>query len=66
MEDFEKRKKDFIERYGLLVEECKCDFFAFPVYVPDNSAGDATFKTVLQQQVVDTSKMPQKSPFVVG
>lgn len=59
-EESQKRIEEFITAYGKIVEEYKCDFVSFPQFVPD---GAGAFKVVIHQQPVDTTNMPQKSPF---
>lgn len=59
--ELEKKQKDFLEKYGKLVEETNIDFATYPVYIPDGQGG---FKTVIQSTPVDVSKQPKKSPFM--
>lgn len=58
--EFEERKKVFLERYKIIIDELKVDIFSFPQYVPDGQGG---FKTIVQTNIVDTSNQPVKSPF---
>lgn len=63
--DFEERKKEFLAEYGKLVEKYDCDFFAFPMFMPEESKSHLpAFKVCLQQQIVDRKTLPQPSPFI--
>ena len=53
------RIEGFLAEYAKLIETWKVDFIAFPVYIPDGTGG---FKTVVNQQAVDTKASPTKSP----
>lgn len=57
----EEKQKDFLDKYGKLVDETGMDMAIYPVYVPDGKGG---FTTTIQQTVVDMSKRPKPSPFV--
>lgn len=60
--DYEKRAKEFMRRYGENVKELNIDIAAYPVYMPD---GKGSFVTVIQQSTIDvTNKGAQPSPFV--
>lgn len=51
----------FMKAYGELTQQFKVDFVSYPMFVPD---GQGAFKVVLQNQAVDTSQSPIKSPFI--
>ncbi len=59
--ELEKKQKDFLDKYGKLVEETGIDFATYPVYIPDGQGG---FKTVVQTTPVDISKQAKPSPFI--
>lgn len=46
----------FLGEYKVLIDKFKVDFIAYPVYIPDGQGG---FKTVVNQQAVDTTVPPQ-------
>lgn len=60
-EDSQKRIEEFKTKYGALVDEFKCDFAQYPVWIPD---GKGAFQTILQNTIVDISQQPVKSPFI--
>lgn len=55
------RVKEFVKRYGELVDELKVDFANFPMYIPDGGGG---FRTIIQSQPIDIKDQPTKSPFI--
>lgn len=59
--ELEKKQKDFLEKYGKLVEETGIDLAVYPVFIPDGQGG---FKVIVQSTPVDNTKQPTKSPFV--
>jgi hypothetical protein len=56
----QKKLQAFLDDYKKLVDQHKCDFVNYPQFVPDGAGG---WKVVVQTQPVDTSQMPQPSPF---
>ncbi len=60
--ELQKRAEVFVKEYGDLVEKHKIDFVNFPMFVPDGQGG---FRIVIQNQPVDTTGQPVKSPFMV-
>lgn len=60
-EELQARTKDFIERYGKLVEETKMDFASYPTFVPDGQGG---FRVVIQSVPMDVTNRPEPSPFM--
>lgn len=60
-EEQKAKLETFLKEYKELVDKHQCDFVAYPVFVPDGQGG---FKVVVQQSPVDTSNLPQKSPFI--
>lgn len=59
-EDFESRKKDFLERYKALVDELKCDVGTAPQYF---AIGGGAFGTTMMKEVMDLKDQPTPSPF---
>lgn len=57
----EQRQKEFLKRYGELVQELNIDLATYPVYIPDGQGG---FKTIVQSTPVDVSNQGIKSPFI--
>ena len=60
MKPFEDRKKEFMERYGALVEELKCDVGSAPQWIP---IGGGAFTLVIAKDVMDMTEVPVPSPF---
>lgn len=60
--DFERRRTEFLNSYGKLVEEFKCDFLARPDWIPSNDQNQ-TWQFRFETQVVDTTNMSVVSPF---
>lgn len=60
MEEFEERKKKFLEAYEKIVTEFKCDVGSAPQYI---AIGGGAFATMLIKEVIDMSKVGVKSPF---
>lgn len=61
MEEFEKRKEEFLKRYEALTKELQCDVASAPQYF---AIGGGAFATTLIKEVVDLSKIPVASPFM--
>ena len=59
--DAQIRTKDFVEKYGKLVEECQVDFASYPSFVPNGRGG---FEIVIQSVPVDVKDRPVASPFI--
>lgn len=62
-EEVKKRIEEFLQAYGKLVEEYKIDFVNYPQWIPDGEGG---WKMIMQTQPMDTTNLPQKSPFVAS
>lgn len=62
-QDFETRKKEFLEGFGKLREEYQCDFFSVPSYVPSQ---EGFWQLVVQPQVADLKQMLTPSPIIVS
>ena len=58
MEEFEERKKQFIEEYKVLIDKLKLDIMGVPVFMPD---GKGAFKLIVQMNIVDTKDAPTPS-----
>ncbi len=61
MDEFEKKKAEFLEKYKALIDEYQLDFASFPVLVP-NAQG--VFEIRINTDVIDTAHRPIKSPFI--
>ena len=48
--ELEIKQKDFLEKYGKLVEETGIDMAVYPMFVPDGQGG---FKVICQSVPVD-------------
>lgn len=60
-DELQERTKNFIDRYGELVQETKIDFASFPVFEPDGQGG---FKIIIRSVPMDVSSRPEPSPFM--
>lgn len=63
-DDFNRRKEEFLEGYGKLVEEFRCDFLTRPMFAPSNDAS-RSWQFVFDTQVVDTTNMSVPSPLQI-
>lgn len=61
MDDFETRRKGFLEGYGELVGKFKCDFLNIPMFVPGGES--RTWDFMIDTKIMDTTDTPSISPF---
>lgn len=59
--ELQTRTKDFVEKYGKLVEESNMDFASYPAFMPDGKGG---FLITIQSVPVDVTDRPKPSPFI--
>mgnify|MGYP003655014581 CR=1 FL=1 len=59
----QERIKEFLDRYGKLVEDLNVDFANYPMWVPD---ANGAFKCIVQSTPIDIKDRPTASPFVGG
>ncbi len=58
-EESQKRMQEFKTILTEASSRLECDFYAYPQFVPRE---DGVFSVVAQIQIVDRTKLPQKSP----